>query len=494
MDKNFLWGGATAANQMEGAYNVGGKGLSSNDVMTGGGVDKSRRVTFVTKDGKEDSLAMEKLNELPKDAIIKIIDGYSYPNHDAIDFYHHYKEDIKLFSKLGINSLRLSLAWSRIFPLGYEDDPNEEGLMFYDAVFKELKKYKIEPVVTLSHYETPLGLTNKWNSWCDRRTIDCFIKYCRVVFERYQNDVKYWLTFNEINCITLGSWGGFLAGGIIARNENDNYNAAHYQLIASAKAVKLAHEINSNLKVGCMLEYAPVYSFTCHPSDAIEANKQMHKTHFYGDVQCRGYYPNYYFKELEKKGISLDITERDKEILKEGCVDYIGFSYYNSSTVSVNQDIIDNIERTTGNLLTDSLSNPYLSTTQWGWTIDPIGLRYALDLLDERYHLPLMIVEIGLGAIDKLENNHIHDDYRIDFLKNHIEQVKLAIEEDGVNCIGIFIWGFIDQVSASTGEMKKRYGMIYVNKNDDGIGDCKRIEKDSYKWYQQVIKTNGEEL
>ena len=494
MRKDFLWGGATAANQMEGGWNEGGKGPSSNDVLTLGSKSQARHVTFMTGDGKADSLSMNDLDKMLEDAFIQPIEGYFYPNHEAIDFYHHYKEDIKLFAEMGLNSLRISIAWSRIFPNGDEEKPNEEGLKFYDCIFDELKKYNIEPIVTISHYETPLGLTNKWNSWADRRTIDCFVRYCEVIFKRYKNTVKYWLTFNEINCITLGCWGSWMAGGVISKDDSTRANAAHYQLVASAKAVKLAHEINPEFKVGCMLEYSPVYAYTCNPSDVLKANAQMHETHLYGDVQSRGYYPKYQLLEYKRKGIKLDLTEEDKQILSEGTVDFIGFSYYSSAVVTTDEKIMKEKGMVGGNLI-HTLPNPYLTLTEWNWIIDPVGLRVALNMLEERYHKPVMIVEIGLGAVDKLEDDHIiHDDYRIEYLKEHLIQVKLAIEEDGVDCLGVFPWGFIDQVSASTGEMAKRYGMIYVNRQDDQTGDFARYKKDSYYWYKSVIESQGGNL
>ena len=491
--EDFLWGGATAANQMEGGYKEGGKGLSSCDVTTAGSKDHPRCVTFQTKEGVIESLSMHDLDKMPQDAYIDVFKGYSYPNHEAIDFYHRYKEDIKLFAEMGMNSLRLSIAWSRIFPNGDEEMPNEEGLKFYDDVFNELKKYNIEPVVTLSHYETPLGLTRKWNSWADRRTIDCFLNYCEVVFKRYKDKVKYWLTFNEINCITLGSWGSWLAGGVVSKDEQTRANAAHYQLVASAKAVKLAHSINSNFQIGCMLEYSPIYPYTANPSDTLDAIHKMHDTHYYGDVQCRGYYPQYQLNEYKRKGIKLDLTQEDLQILKEGTVDFVGFSYYSSAVVTTDQKVMDENKMVGGNLI-ETLPNPYLKLSQWNWIIDPVGLRIALNMIEERYHLPSMIVEIGLGAVDQFENEEIHDDYRIQFLKEHIEQMKLAIEEDGVNCLGVFPWGIIDQVSASTGEMKKRYGVIYVDKGDEGNESLKRYKKDSYYWYQKVIQSKGEKL
>lgn len=485
-ERKFLWGGATAANQMEGGYLEDGKGLSSVDVLTGGCVDSDRLVTYRTKDGKGHDISINHLDEVPKEATFDVIEGYFYPNHEAIDFYHRYKEDIALFHEMGMNSLRFSIAWSRIFPNGDEEEPNEKGLQFYDSVLDELEKYEMEPVITLSHYETPLALTKKWNSWADRRTIDCFVHYCDVVFQRYQERVHYWLTFNEINCITLGNMGAWTAGGVVVKNASTGANAAHYQLVASALAVKCGHRINPDFEIGCMLEYSPIYPYSCRPEDYLKAFQEMHKTNYYGDVQCRGYYPEYILKEYERKGISLDITEKDLEILKEGTVDFVGFSYYSTAVVTTDPEL--NSKRMVGGNLIETLPNPYLKLSEWNWIIDPVGLRIALNMLEERYHKPSMIVEIGLGAKDQLEDGKIHDDYRIQFLDQHIVQMKRAINEDGVNCLGVFPWGVIDQVSASTGEMRKRYGMIYVDRKDDGTGDFKRYKKDSFYWYKETIQ------
>lgn len=291
----------------------------------------------------------------------------------------------------------------------------------------------------------------------------------------------------------MGSWGSWLAGGVISNDDQTRANAAHYQLVASAKAVKLAHSINPEFQMGCMLEYSPIYPYTCNPSDTLKTIHEMHGTHYYGDVQCKGYYPSYQLKEYERKGIKLDLTDEDLQILKEGTVDFVGFSYYSSAVVTTDKKIMEDNQMVGGNLI-ETIPNPYLKLSQWNWIIDPVGLRIALNMIEERYHLPSMIVEIGLGAIDEMDNGQVHDGYRIEFLKEHLEQMLLAINEDGVNCLGVFPWGFIDQVSASTGEMKKRYGMIYVDKQDDGSGNYQRYKKDSYDWYKKVIESNGEEL
>ena len=486
--KGFLWGGATAANQFEGGWLEGGKGLSSDDVVTNGTHTSPRLVTYTLPDGTKKAEPMFTLGDVPEGTVFEPQEGYLYPNHDGIDFYHHYKEDIALFAKMGFNCFRMSISWPRIYPNGYDETPNEEGLKFYDDVFDELLKYGIEPIVTISHYETPLGLTNKWNSWADRRTIDCFVRYCETIFNRYNGKVKYWMTFNEINCINFGGW---MAGGVASKDPQVLAQAAHNQLVASAKAVILGHKINPEYQIGCMLGYGPTYPYSCNPHDVLKAWQKMNGTYFFGDVHCRGYYPAYKLAEYRNKGITLEKEADDDEILKEGTVDYVAFSYYMSSVESADPKVNETAE---GNMLT-GIKNPYLDASDWGWQIDPTGLRIALDWLYDRYQKPLMIVENGLGAHDKKEaDGSINDDYRIQYLADHIQCMKDAIEQDGVDLIGYTPWGCIDLVSASTGEMAKRYGFIYVNKFDDGSGDYSREEKKSFNWYKKVIASNGEDL
>lgn len=478
MKKEFLWGGATAANQVEGAWNKDGKGPSTADLMTGGTHDQSRRITPILEEG-----------------------AY-YPSHEAIDFYGRYKEDIKLFAEMGFKTFRMSINWSRIFPNGDETKPNEAGLKFYDNVFDELKKYNIEPFVTISHYETPFGLTKKYNGWVSREVIDCYIRYCETIFTRYKDKVKYWLTFNEINVLTipgtLFSGAGALAGNMEsidfssekADNAQMRFQALHHQFIASAKAVKLGHSINPNFKIGCMIAYLCNYPHTSSPDDILltQQTTQMNNM-FSSDVQVRGYYPGYSKRYLKDHGIEIDMLPEDEEILKEGTVDFYSFSYYMSLLVS-SQPQGDTVR---GNLM-GGIKNPYLETTEWGWQVDPKGLRYTLNEVYDRYQIPVMIVENGLGAVDKIEKDgSIQDDYRIDYLRDHIIQMKEAIK-DGVDLMGYTSWGCIDLVSVSSGEMKKRYGFIYVDKDNDGNGTLERRKKKSFEWYKQVIATNGEKL
>lgn len=485
--KNFLWGGATAANQYEGGWDENGKGISSSDCCTRGSRTEPRLVTYKTKEGEIKAEMMFTL-DAPQGAQFGCFDGYDYPSHNASDFYHRYKEDIALMGEMGYKTFRMSINWTRIFPLGYEESPNEEGLKFYDNVFDECLKYGIKPLVTLSHYETPVGLTNKWGSWKDERTIECFIRYVRTVGERYKGKVEYWLTFNEINCIGFGGW---MAAGVPSRNPQVIADATKHQLLASAKAVQILHEIDQNNKVGNMIGYGVAYPNTCHPNDIYKTWQTFNGSYFYSDVQARGYYPSYKLKEYEREGIQFSLNDEEKETLKNGTVDFISFSYYMTNNVSADPKIIENSK---GNFM-GGVKNPYLKSSDWGWQIDPVGLRIALNYMYDRYQLPLMVVENGLGAQDTVEvDGSIHDDYRIDYLRSHIEEMKKAINEDGVELWGYTPWGCIDLVSASTGEMHKRYGFVYVDYQDDGCGEGERIRKDSFYWYKKVIETNGENL
>ncbi len=461
--KNFLWGGATAANQIEGAYLEDGKGLNTADVMTLGSHQKKRRIT----------------RTLEKDEY--------YPSHQAIDYYHHFKEDIALFAEMGFKVYRMSINWSRIFPQGDEEQPNEAGLKFYDQVLDELEKYHIIPLVTISHFETPLGL-QKYGSWQNRQVVDFYVRYARVLLERYNGRIFYWLPFNEINCLSTQPW---VAAGIDSNDEKIRMTAAYHQFLASAKVVQLAHQINPDNKVGMMYCGHFAYAQSANPDDVIKTMEFMHQMMFYCDVQCRGYYPHYKQKELERLHIQLPVEEGDLDILKQGTVDFLSYSYYCTHvTGQKTKGILKGM-----NGLDTGYKNSYLPKSDWGWTIDPQGLRYSLNYLYDRYQLPLMIVENGLGAVDVLEaDGYVHDDYRIEYLKAHLKELLKAIEIDGIPVMGYTMWGPIDLIAASTGEMKKRYGFIYVDRDDFGNGTLKRYKKDSFYWYQKVIATNGEIL
>ena len=475
LPKNFLWGGALAAHQVEGAWNEAGRGMSIADVMTAGGNGISRKIT----EG--------------------ILENEYYPNHEAIDFYHHYKEDIQLFKEMGLKCLRTSISWSRIFPNGTEQEPNEAGLQFYDDLFDELIKNGIEPVITLSHFEMPYNLYKEFGGFGNKDVIPLFVKFAKCVFTRYKDKVTHWMTFNEINNQADGQedlhvW----TNSAMILKETDNkeevvFQAAMNELIASAYAVREGKKINPNFKIGCMMAYVPIYPHSCNPNDMIASLKINERRYFYSDVHVRGEVPSYTQKYWERNNYNIEISEEEKAVLKEGTVDYIGFSYYMSGTVSTDMTIegIPNKDFKG----TQMVRNPYIESSDWGWPIDPVGLRYILNTVYQRYNVPLFIVENGFGAYDQLdENNFIKDDYRIDYLSKHIEQMELAIVEDGVDVIGYTPWGIIDIVSFGSGEMEKRYGMIYVDKDNTGEGTLKRSKKMSFDWYKNVIATNGAEL
>lgn len=473
---NFLWGGALAAHQFEGGVLETSKGLSVADVMTAGAHGVPRVIT----DG--------------------VIEGKHYPNHIGIDFYHRYKEDIAMFADLGFKCLRTSIAWSRIFPQGDEDEPNEEGLQFYDDVFDELLKYGIEPVITLSHFEMPYHLAKEYGGFMNRKTIDCFLRFAEACFTRYKDKVKYWMTFNEINNqmnyhnAIFGWTNSGARFGDYDNPEEAMYICGHHTLVASAKAVKLGKSINPDFLIGNMIAMVPIYPYSCRPEDVLLANQAMHDRWFFCDVQVRGHYPAYALKMFARKGFAIPITEEDRQVLSEGKVDYIGFSYYMSNVVDsqkVQEDLSETIEASNPH----NVSNPFIKVSDWGWAIDPVGLRYALNAFYERYELPLFIVENGFGAVDVKEaDGSVHDQYRIDYLRSHIKEMEKAINEDGVELWGYTPWGCIDCVSFTTGEMKKRYGFIYVDRNNDGSGTLERSRKDSYDWYKKVIASQGRDL
>ncbi|QCX34290.1 glycosyl hydrolase family protein [Caloramator sp. E03] len=487
--KDFLWGGATAANQYEGAWNEGGKGITTADVITSGSHTVPRRVTYKNiKTGETGSMPIFGTGyKFPKDCIPAVIDGEYYPSHVATDFYHRYKEDIAYMGEMGFKTFRLSMNWARIFPNGDDAVPNEEGLKFYDKVFDECAKYGIEPLVTLSHYETPLNLTIKYGGWSNRKCIDFFENYAKTVFKYYEGKVKYWLTFNEINCMEFAP---FIAGGLMDPSPQNRAQASHNQFVASAKAVRAAREINSEIKVGQMLAFMPIYPYTCDPYDQLLAMEINQNNMFYADVQTGGYYPAYRLKKYEREGIVLDTEREDFDLIKKYTADFLSFSCYGSITVTTHDDV----DKSSGNLMM-GIKNPYLETNAWGWATDPACLRIALNTLYDRYRKPLWIVENGIGWDDKKEEDgKIHDTYRIDYLRKNIKSMKDAVTIDGVDLMGYTMWGCIDLVSAGTGEMKKRYGFVYVDRDDKGNGTLERTRKDSFYWYKKVIETNGEDL
>ncbi|MGO4936287.1 6-phospho-beta-glucosidase [Fundicoccus sp. Sow4_H7] len=470
--KDFLWGGATAANQSEGGYNKGDRGLANVDVVPTG-EDRGPIIR-----GKMKHLAFD--------------DSHFYPAKEAIDMYTHFKEDIALFAEMGFKAYRFSIGWTRIFPKGDELEPNEEGLAFYDELIDELLKYNIEPVVTITHFDMPIHLINEYGGWRNRKLVDFYANLVTVLFNRYKGKVKYWITFNEINMILHAPFMG--AGLVFEEGENHEqvmYTAAHHELVASALATKIAREIDPDIQIGCMIAAGQYYPNTPNPADVRKAQVDNQGNYFFVDVQARGEYPAYALKELERKGIVVPFEEGDKKLLKENTVDYVSFSYYSSRVSSADPEAY---ESTSGNIF-PTIKNPYLERSEWGWQIDPLGFRITINELYGRYQLPLFVVENGIGAKDEPdENGYVVDDYRIEYLQKHIEAMRDAVVEDGVDLIGYTSWGCIDIVSASSGQMSKRYGYIYVDRDDMGNGSLKRSKKKSFDWYKKVIASNGEDL
>ena len=461
LPKGFVWGAATAAYQTEGSTKVAGKGKTMWD----------------------DYLVAQ---------------GRFLPD-PASDFYNRYEEDIRLSAEHGLNAIRVSIAWTRIFPNGDETEPNEAGLAFYEDVFRECQAHGIEPLVTITHFDCPIHLIKEYGGWRNRKLIDFYKNLATTIFTRYKGLVKYWLTFNEINCGTM-PMGAILETGTIRGfegptdkvpdNKQERFQALHHQFVASAEAVRYAHDHYPQFKMGCMICFITSYALTCDPADEIANQKAMQISNWFcSDMHVRGEYPSYMKRYFAENNITIRQEPEDAAILKAGTVDFYTFSYYMSNCITTHKDADD----VGGNIIAGK-KNPYLKASDWGWQIDPVGLRYTLNAIYDRYRIPLMVVENGLGAYDKKDaDGKIHDSYRIDYLRAHIEQMAEAVK-DGVDLMGYTPWGCIDLVSASTGEMAKRYGFIYVNKFDDGTGDLSREKKDSFYWYQKVIATNGEDL
>ncbi|MFR0600914.1 glycoside hydrolase family 1 protein [Lactobacillus equicursoris] len=475
---DFLWGGAVAANQVEGAWNEDGKGMSVADVAR---YKKDVDVKDYKKNVAITTAEIEAAMADPTDT--------NYPKRRGIDGYHHYQEDIALFGELGFKVLRFSIAWSRLFPTGEETEPNEAGIAYYRKVLAELKKQGIEPLITLSHYEMPLNLAVKYNGWADKRVIDYFVRFAKTCFKAFP-EVKYWLTFNEIDSVLRHP---FTSAGIIPdQSQNlleDEYQALHNQFVASAIVTKLAHQLIPGSQVGCMLTKITTYPATPKPEDVLATLNKNLLNYFPADVQAKGEYPKLILAYFAKKHLDIQMTDEELRIIKENPVDFISFSYYQSMTAAADER---GLEMTSGNTVTGG-KNPYLEATPWGWTVDPVGLRISLIELYDRYQKPLFVVENGMGTFDKLEAGKVHDPYRIAYFKSHLSEMKKAVEA-GVDLLGYTSWAPIDLVSASTSQMSKRYGFIYVDLDDNGKGSGKRYKKDSFAWYQQVIATNGAEL
>lgn len=479
----FLWGGATAANQVEGAWDEGGKGMTVQDCLpyrpAAGIKDFTKQFAFTSDDLAEALAAGPEAN---------------YPKRRAIDFYHHSKEDVALFAEMGFKVLRVSICWSRIYTDPRDPEPNEEGIRFYEDLFRDLCAHGIEPLVTLSHYDPPLALVTDFRGWYSREVIDLFMKYARTCFERFGRYVKYWLTFNEVDAMLRHA---VTSGGLIEDRfpgmdfEQVIYQAMHHQMVASARAVKLCHELVPDAQVGCMMTKLEFYPFTCKPEDNLAAQQRMRSIYRYVDIQVFGAYPSYLLKEIERKGFTMEQRPGDAEVLASGTVDFVSFSYYMTSCMAGDTTGLDMAPGNTVN----GVKNPYLPSSEWGWQTDPTGLRISLVELADRFRKPLFIVENGLGAKDVLdEDGHVHDPYRMEYLRDHVRAMSDAINIDGVDLLGYTWWGCIDLVSESTRQMSKRYGFIYVDMDDDGNGTFKRVKKDSFDYYKQVIESNGTEL
>ena len=479
--ENFLWGGATAANQLEGGWDKGGKGLSVSDVYTFN--------PDLPKDQWTDQWHM-----MTYDQVNQAQDPSSnqlYPKRLGVDFYHRFKVDIALFAEMGFKTYRMSIAWTRLFPKGDETEPNEAGLKFYDALFDELLKYNITPLVSLSHYEMPLYLVTEYGGWSNRIVIEYYMNFATTVFNRYKDKVTYWIPFNEINCVKHHP---YVSVGIIEENhpniEQAKYQSAHHQFVASALATALCHQLIPDAKVGCMISYQLLVPYSCDPDDIQKTTESQRTSLFFTDVLSRGYYPSYSKRLFEEKGVTLAIEEGDLALLRAHTADFISFSYYMSSAISAHPERLESAE---GNLITGGIKNPYLASSKWGWQIDPKGLRSALNQLYDRYQKPLFIAENGLGAEDVLVDGKVHDSYRIAYLSAHLSQINEAIH-DGVEVFGYTAWGCIDIISASTNQISKRYGFIYVDADDLGQGSYNRVKKDSFAWYKSVIQSNGNNI
>ncbi len=481
--KNFLWGGAIADFQAEGGYTESGRGLVTLDFVTQGTKDELRKITYMLPDGSKH--VSDFRAPLPDGAKGYLDPNYYYPSLNAVDFYHHYKEDIRLMAEMGCTTFRFSICWTRIFPRGDEEIPNEDGLKFYENIVDECLKYGIEPLITICHDEIPVYLADTIHGWLDRKTIDYYLNLCKALFNRLGSKVKYWLTFNEINTLN-----GYEMFGCTQRDHKVRFIGAHHMFIASALAVKMCHEMIPGAKVGAMFASSPCYPLTCKPEDVFMQLQARRRTWLYADVMMRGYYPGYAETILEYYDAQIPWQDGDKEILKEGTLDFYSFSCYRSTTVNKDSSFkYQGVET----LCFDQ--NPYLPNTNWGWPVDPMSLRYVLNEVYDRYQKPIFIVENGMGEIDiPDENGFVNDTYRIEYLKKHFKEIRKAVCLDHVDVIGYTMWGCIDLVSLGTGEMKKRYGWIYVDMDDLGNGTKRRIPKASYYWMQKFLKSNGEIL
>lgn len=479
---DFLWGGAISANQSEGAWNKGNKGISIQDTLR-----------YKDEIGVSDFVKLFETTHKDIQDALESTDDNKYPKRHGIDFYHRYKDDIAMFAEMGFKALRISIAWTRIFPSPEDDYPNQEGIKFYKNLFETLREYNIEPIVTLSHYDPSIELVRKYRGWYSRDVVDLFVKYAKVCFENFGDYVKYWLTFNEVDSMIRHP---LTTGGLLEEDfpnipfDEAIYQAMHHQLLASAITTKMCHEIIPESSVGCMLTKLCFYPYSPKPEDNLATQQRMRMIYKYSDIQVFGEYPKYLNQEIKNKGCKVNKKPEDEMILKEGTVDFVSFSYYMSSLMAMDTEGLDMAPGNTVN----GVKNPYLTSSEWGWQTDPIGLRISLVDLYDRYRKPLLIVENGLGAKDIVEDGKIHDTYRMEYLKEHVQAMYKSIYEDGVDLIGYTWWGCIDIVSESTRQMSKRYGMIYVDVDDYGKGTYERLRKDSFYYYKQIIESNGNNL
>ena len=466
-NQTFYWGGSIASHQCEGAYDADGKGLGIMDLVNSGSAQKPREFHEAFQEGAH------------------------YPSHHGIDFYHTYQEDIRLFAEAGFTALRISIDWSRIYPNGDDEKPNRAGLDYYRKVITELRANGIEPFVTLFHFELPMNLVRKYGSWENRKVVEFYLKYCKTVFEEYRDLVKYWVTFNEMNHLdsdmVLSDFFTYMNTGLcyskLPHPKETMARCAYHMTLASCMAINLGHKVSSDFQIGCVFGLTPSYPYTCNPADSVAALHDMDNDMYQIDAMCRGEFPEFKLREYEKRGVKIEMVPEDRQEFAGSRLDFIGVNYY-SSTVSTGNPT-DEMEAD----FFGRINNPHLPKSDWGWTMDPVGLRYILTYLDRKYHLPMIVTENGIGAVDQLEEDgSVHDNYRIAYLKGHLEELGKALREDCVNCFGYLMWGPIDLISATTGEMKNRYGFIYVDQDDFGKGSGKRYKKDSYRWFQEYIR------
>lgn len=475
----FLFGGATSDFQFEGGFGEGGRGLLSQDFVTAGDVDHDRQITWVMPDGTRGASPYR--GSLPAGATPTLFDDVYYPSHQAVDFYHHYREDIALMAEMGFRVFRFSTCWSRVFPTGDELEPNQEGLDFYEAVVDECRAHGMEPLITICHDELPAHLCFAYDGWSSRHVVDCYVRFARALFERLGSKVKYWLTFNEINAIA----GWAQTGVHDFENDQVHYQAKHHMFIASARAIKLGRELCPGAQFGTMFALSEIYPATCKPEDVFAAYLKRRESLFFSDVMARGAYPAYAHEIFARKGVALHMEPGDEELIAAYPLDFVSFSYYRSTVAST----------TSAPGIMSYEPNPYLPMTAWRQPIDPLGLRFCLNELYDRYHKPLFVIENGMGAADEPDGSgFVHDTYRMRYVAEHLAQIRDAIAIDHVDCIGYTMWGPIDLVSLGTGEMKKRYGFVYVDMDDQGHGTKARSKKDSFAWFQRVIATGGADL